>query len=553
MPIHVSRIFRLTIFLLIFGVMLIGRLFYLQIIDGDKLTTQSVGMRVQEVPIEVARGEIVDRNGVPLTNTAQHFSLIVFPDHVTEPHRVSNQLASLTGRTTEDILSKIRQDRRPFKLKTDLDAITAQKINGLNIPGVLSVAEKKRYGYSSLAAHTVGYINAADNKGVSGIENMYDEVLRGSQPEYIAAIVDASQQLIPGLGYKRLRLQNGTGPSNIVLTIDTRIQKIVERIMDQHVPKGAVVILRPSTGEILASASRPNFDANNLSAYLQQESSPLLNRAVSAYQPGSVFKLVVAAAALEQGVVRPNDMFYDPGYIDVNKVRFKGWDFERGPRGNIKFTEAIAYSSNPVMIEVALKLGAEQVIGYAQKFGFGHHTRLNFDGEADGNLPPADSLYPGDLANLAIGQGLLEASPLQVAALIATIVNDGIKVEPTIVSKLTTPEGGVIKNYQLSRGTRVLSRQTAAELRDMMLAVTRLGTGQAAYVDGVGSAGKTGSAETGRKDGIGKGINHAWFAGYAPLDNPQYAVVVFIEEGMSGGDVAAPVFREIISEIYKKD
>ncbi|EAX47933.1 Peptidoglycan glycosyltransferase [Thermosinus carboxydivorans Nor1] len=550
MAFHVFRIYRLlmAVFLL-FGALVV-RLFYLQIIDGPLLTAQSVGMRVQEVPVEVARGEILDRNGQPLTNTAQHFSVVVFPEQIVSVSQTAAQLAVVTGLPRENILEQLAQAGYPFKMKTDLDAVTAQKINGLHLPGVLCVAEKKRYGSSALAAHIVGYINQADNKGVSGIEGMYDEILRGNQPEYVAAVVDAGQRLIPGLGYKRIRLNNGAAPSNVVLTIDSRIQKIVEGVMDRHVPKGAVVILRPSTGEILACASRPNFDANNLGDYLQHVTAPLLNRALAAYQPGSVFKLVVAAAALESGAVRPQDIFYDQGYIDVGSLRFKGWDYERGPRGRLTFTDAIAYSSNPVLIEVALRLGPAKVIEYAHKLGFGQHTGLNFESEADGNLPAADALYPGDLANLAIGQGLLEATPLQVASLVATIVNDGVKVEPYIVSKFTSPEGVVIKQFPVSRGVRVLSRATAAELRAMMLAVTRYGTGQAAYVDGIGSAGKTGSAETGRTDGKGKGINHAWFAGYAPLENPQYVVVVFVEEGMSGGDVAAPVFREIVAEIY---
>ncbi|MEG6585620.1 peptidoglycan D,D-transpeptidase FtsI family protein [Dendrosporobacter sp. 1207_IL3150] len=549
MAFNVSRIYRLLIFLVFIGIMLAGRLFYLQIVEGTELTLLSLSARVQEVPMEVARGEIVDRNGIPLTNNAQHFSLIVFPGQLEDVEVSSYELARITGLHSDTIAGKISKDERPFKLKTDLDALTAQKINTLKLPGVLIVPEKIRYGYSALAAHVTGYINTSDNRGVSGIEGMFDDFLRGNQPEYAAAMVDAAQQIIPGLGYKRLRLDNGSGPSNVVLTIDSKVQKIVEAVLDRHMQKGAVVVMKPSTGEILAMASRPNFDANNLNDYLVQESSPLLNRAISAYQPGSVFKLVVAAAALESKLVHPNDEFYDPGYIDVNGIRFKGWDYDRGPRGRITFTDAMAYSSNPVFIEVGQKIGAERLISFAQKLGFGQKTKLEFYGEADGNLPSHDNIYPGELANLAIGQGEFEATPVQMASLVSTIVNDGIKVEPYIVSKLTNSSGVVVKNYNASRGVRVLSKQTSAQMRDMMAAVTKYGTGQAAYVDGAGSAGKTGSAETGRTNSEGKGINHAWFAGYGPIDRPQYVIVVFIEDGMSGGDVAAPIFQEILSEI----
>ncbi|HEY3424087.1 MAG TPA: penicillin-binding transpeptidase domain-containing protein [Negativicutes bacterium] len=550
MAFDVWRIYKLMFFFLILGVLLVMRIFYLQILEGPKLAIQGLSSRMQEVPIEIARGEIVDRNGLLLTNTAQHFSIIIFPSQISNKQNVIDKLTALTDLTAQELVTKLNEKNgHPFKLQSNIDEATAQKINSLQIPGVIVVAEKIRYGYSSLASHVTGYINAADNQGVSGIEKMYDDVLRSNEPEYAAALVDAKQQIVPGLGYKRLRLTNGARPSNVVLTLDKRIQKSVENVLDRHKIKGAVVILRPSTGEILAMASRPNFDANNLSEYLAQDTAPLLNRAVAAYQPGSVFKLLVAAAALESKIVSPDDLFFDKGYIEVNNLRFKGWDYENGGRGRLTFAEALAYSSNPVFIEVGLKLGANRLVDYAQKLGFGQRTKLGFDGEAAGNLPPAENMYPGELANFAIGQGSFEATPLQIVSLVATIVNDGIKVDPYIVGKLTSPDGTIIKNYAVSRGVRVLSRQTAEKMRKMMIGVTKFGTGQAAYVDDFGSAGKTGTAETGRLNQMGQSVNHAWFAGYAPLENPQYAVVVLVEDGMSGGDVAAPIFREILTDI----
>ena len=542
-----ARIKHLFIVLSCVAVLLIGRLFYLQIFHGPQLTTASLSSRVQEVSVEIARGDIFDIRGVPLTNTARHFSILVFPNQLTNKSQTVHQLADLTGQPYGQISEKVKA-QRPFKVKADIDAVSAHKINTSNIAGVLAVPEKVRYSYTSLAAHLVGYANTADNNGVSGLEKMYDDLLRGNQSEYVAALVDAEQQLIPGLGYKRLHTNDRSEAINVVTTIDSKIQKIVESKMDQYIHRGAVIIMRPTTGEIVAMASRPNFDANNLGEYLARSSAPLLNRAVAAYQPGSVFKLVLAAAALESKLVRPQDRYFDAGYIDVNGQRFKGWDYDQGSRGRISFTDAIAYSSNPVVIQVALKLGATELISYAKRLGFGQKTKLAFDGEASGNLPDPDKLYPGDLANLSLGQGFLEASPLQVASLIATIVNDGVKTDPSVIKQLTTSDGTVVKKYPLSVGSRVLSRQTASQLRDMMTATTRYGTGQAAYVENGGSAGKTGSAETGNFNKQGKSLSHAWFAGYAPLTNPAYVIVVFVEEGMSGGEVAAPIFREIAAE-----
>lgn len=549
------RIYRLVLFFLVISGLLVMKLFYLQILHGPELALEGLSIRVQELPVEVARGEILDRNRLPLTNTTQEYSIIVFPGQVeNKTAQALDKLATLVPLQPEQIevgLRRLHASEYPFRLARGIDSTVVQQINALQLPGIVAVAEKVRYGHGTLASHVVGYINTADNKGVSGIEGMYDELLHGSQPEYVAAIVDASHSLIPGLGYKRMKLTADNQENNVVLTIDKQIQQKTEEVMDHTIVKGAVVIMCPTTGEILAMASRPAFNANNLSQYLEQNSAPLLNRAISAYQPGSVFKLVVAAAALENKTIRMDDVFFDPGYIDVNNVRFQGWDYEQNPKGNLTITEAMAHSSNPVFIQVALKLGADKLITMARKLGYGSRSKLDFLGESEGNVPEADELYPGDLANLAIGQGFCEATPVQIAQTVATIVNDGIKVEPYIVSTLTSMDGTTVKNFQSSSGTRVMSRTTAEKLRTMMTAVTKYGTGQAAYVEEFGSAGKTGSAETGRINITGKGINHAWFAGFTPLDHPKYVIVVFVEEGMSGSNVAAPIFREIATAILK--
>ena len=545
------RIIHILCLFIVTTSLLASRLFFLQVMDSTKLTQESINGRIQEVNMEVARGEILDRNGISLTDTAWHFSILVFPSQISELIRTADELTKITGIPFSKIISRLQEETKPFKLKTDVDAVTAQKVNRKQLPGVVALAEKVRYGSSPVAAHVVGYINAVDNHGMSGIEKDYDEILRGSQPDSVAALVDAGQQIIPGLGYKRLKLPDAEEPGNIILTLDSRIQHIVEVVMDKYIHKGSVLILRPSTGEILAMGSRPAFDANHLGHYLNREDSPLLNRTIAAYQPGSVFKLVIAAAALETKQVNLNDVFFDKGYIDVNNLRFKGWDFERGGRGKLTFLDAMAYSSNPVLIEVGQKLGPETIVSFAQRLGFGHKTKLNLDGESGGNLPEANQLYPGDLANLSIGQGTLEATPLQIAMLVSTIVNDGVKIDPLLVKKVITTNGKVLRNFQSDRKSRILSKSTTDQLRQMMAAVTEYGTGQAAEIEGYGSAGKTGTAETGRTTPDGKGINHAWFAGYAPLEKPQYVLVVFVEEGMSGGDVAAPIFREIMTEILK--
>jgi peptidoglycan glycosyltransferase/penicillin-binding protein 2 len=547
----IGRIYSLAIIFVFIGLLLLGRIFSIQVLDSTKLTLEALNARAQGVPITSDRGKIFDCNGSLLTDTTKQFSLLIFPTQFAPEKDKEEIVTNLLGISQSELRAKVKDNPYPFVLMAKLSESQAQEVSTLNLPGTVVIPETIRYNESALAAHVTGYINRADNRGVSGIEAMYDDILCGGRLEFAAALVDAKQQVIPGLGYKRVKATPNYSSNNIYLTIDKEIQQIAEQSLDKRGVKGAVVILRPQTGEILAMASRQNFNANDLDTYLDKSTAPLLNRAISSYQPGSVFKIVVAAAALEHNIVKPADVFFDPGYIEIDNIRFNGWDHAQGGRGYISLKEAMAYSSNPVFITVGLKLGAERLISFAKKAGFGHHTQLNFIGEADGILPQNEALYPAELANLAIGQGSFEATPLQFAVLVAAIANNGIKQDPYIVSKITDADGKIIKTFSASQGTRIFSKKTAQEMKEMLTAVTKFGTGQAAYVDRFGSAGKTGSAETGRIDEQGQSVNHAWFAGYAPLDNPEYAAVVFVEEGRSGGDVAAPIFNEIVSKVLQ--
>lgn len=546
-------IFRLQrlFFLVAIGVFaILGRLYYLQIVEADKLGRSALASRIVEAPSDGLRGDILDRNGLPLTGISGQSHLFVFPAQINQPQEVWSKLAE-KGINNLELREMLWAVKRPFRWQHAISVQTAARINAANIPGVIAVTEKKRYSTNALAAHVLGYINAADNQGVSGLEATYDSVLRGYQSSYVAALVDASQQIIPGLGYKRIPVAAGKRPGSIVLTIDRRIQSIVETVLDQGVSKGAAIIMNPSTGEILAMASRPNFEADRLEMYLAHQSAPLVNRSIMNYQPGSVFKLVLAAAALEKGLVKPEDHFMDNGYIDVNAIRFRGWDYEKGPRGRITFTEALAYSSNPVFIELALRLGAKDLVDYARKLGFGQPSGVGLEGEAKGTLPDTANVFPADLANLSIGQGTLEASPLQVVNMVGAIANGGTLRQPILVSRIINDDGSVTSIPAGHAPERVMSAPVAAQLREMMKAVTNYGTGVAAQVETYGSAGKTGSAETGRLT-HGKSINHAWFVGFAPADNPEYAAVIFVEEGMSGGDIAAPLFREMMEQILNQ-
>lgn len=546
MAFSMKRIEKMQIVFAVLILLLIARIVYLQVFIGQQLASLGLLSRVHELKLEPVRGRIFDRHMESLTDRDKQFQITIFPSQLKDRFEVVHALTRYTKLDEQELSEKILTAGKPFKLINALTEEKVQALESLQLEGVVVSEETERY--SALAAHVIGYANKADNRGISGLEGMYDEILKSGQEAYLAALLDARAEMIPGLNYKKVQLPVGQGINSIVLTLDYSIQKITEEVFDQYAQKGAVVVMEPYTGDILAMVSRPNFNAAQLPLYLDDQNSPLLNRAITAYQPGSVFKLAVAAAALEKQLTSAGEQFIDRGYIDVDGTVFRGWDYKRNVR-TINFSEAMAYSSNPVLIEVGLRLGMKDLVAFAKELGFGNVTSLNFYGESAGNLPNKENIYRGETANLSIGQGECEATPLQMASLVATIVNDGIKVNPILVDRVLDEQGNILQGRANTEGKRVFSLKTARTIQQMMVAVNQYGTGQAAFAQPGGSAGKTGSAETGRTNAAGKGINHAWFAGYAPIKSPRYVIVVFVEDGMSGGEIAAPIFRTIAERI----
>ena len=550
MPFPFARIYHLFILFLVVGILLLGRLVYLQAFVSHELAALGLLGRVQEVKMVALRGDILARDGELMTNSTEQYNLTVFPGKYSQENAGVVAVANLLHIDIATLSEEINHLAKPKIIAANLPENAVDTIREWDLNGFVVTKSKARYG-QNVANHVIGYINKSDNQGVSGIEKLYDDVLSVVDEEYLAALIDARSELIPGLSYKKLHLPQSYGNNDVRLTIDYTIQKKVEQVLDRNeIHKAAVVVMEPKSGEILAMVSRPDFLPNEIEDSFHQADSPLLNRAISSYQPGSVFKLVVAAAALEKNIVTPEDVFTDEGFINVDGIVFRGWDEKIGKR-KITFEEAIADSSNPVLIQVGLKLGLENLKSFAASSGFGSNTNLAFPNETAGNLPDGDRYHHGELANFSIGQGKCEVTPLQMACFTSAIVNDGVMPMPRIVLEVNNRKGELIETAKKSEAKRLFSLKTAKELQAMMLGVTKHGTGQAAYVANGGSAGKTGSAETGKFNAQGKSINHAWFVGFAPYEEPKYTVVVFVEDGMSGGNVAAPLFREIIERIQK--
>lgn len=399
-----------------------------------------------------------------------------------------------------------------------------------------------RYGERPLAVHLLGYVNPGDGRGASGLEEACDDLLAQGPGRAVATVVDGHQRPIPGLGVRVVRPPSDA-PGNVRLTIHRGLQAKVDEIADRTLPKGAIVVMSPWTGEILALASRPAFDPNHPAAGLGAAGAPFINRALAAYQPGSVFKLVVLAAALEEDPEAFWQIYRDPGRLELGMLRFS---CPGQGHGEVTLADALAFSCNTTFIRLGLALGAKKLVRMAERLGFGLPVLQDLSGEHPGELPPAYGQTPGDVANASIGQGGVLATPVQIARLVSAIANGGFLVTGRVMLGMED-SGGRFQPFGESHApVRVLSQETARRMRDMMAGVVRYGTGRAAAIP-AGAGGKTGTAQTGRSDERGRRLNHAWFAGFAPLKRPACVAVVFAEEGGSGAQVAAPIFNQVMA------
>ncbi|MCL6559029.1 MAG: penicillin-binding protein 2, partial [Firmicutes bacterium] len=422
--------------------------------------------------------------------------------------------------------------------------------------GVEVVSVKVRYGPRPLAAHVVGYLGKIDSVsewrtlnqgekryvfngfvGKAGCEHFYEPVLKGEIPCAVAGLYhDARGKTLSGLGV-RVQKQADRKRADLVLTVDARIQQAVEDEMDKRVPQGAVVVLEAGSGDILAVASRPAFNPSAL----RSTGNPLrkevfFDRAFAPCPPGSIFKIVVGAAALERGLVGPETRLTCRG----DSGPFVRCWYTPG-HGSLTFEQAFAHSCNPAFAVVGLTLGKARLLDFCRAFALEDRSAVGFPLPRDPRQDFSRYLRPHNLVNVSIGQGPVLMTPVQVAAVVNTIVNNGVYVKPRLVKGFRWQN----REEALPRdpGRRIFSPATAAKLRELMALSTRAGTGRPGYLEGLGSAGKTGTAEANTK------TVHTWFAGYAPLNCPRYVIVVMIDGGQSGGQSAAPVFKEIASKL----
>lgn len=547
---------RIKILLFIFLAVLSGlltRMFYLQVVEGSSLAQEASAQRMRDVKIESARGDFLDKNGISLTNRTEKITAVLKPSLLKGQSETIEQICKVLGLDPVKTEEQLAINKTP--ILTQIDKETKVILSAMNVEGVSFINSQSRYSTDTLAKHILGYLNTIDNVGINGLEKLYDKTLNYGENDSIAVITDGGNNLLDGLGYRIIRQEADKNKKlDIKLTLDYHIQSIAEQALDSRGLTGAVVVEDISNGNIVAITSKPDFDPNNIESYLTNIKRPLFNRAVAQYNVGSIFKLVDLAAVFEQQPTF-NMIFNCPGYIQVGDTEFKCSSYNRGGHGTIDINSALSVSCNPYFMTLALNLGAEPIIAMSYNLGLGNNTGLTAQGiaESKGTLPKASELTnPGDIANISIGQGGIMATPVQLADLVATIANDGVKNNVNLVDCIVDSEGNKVRNLKDNGSKRVLSKTTAERIQGLMEGVVSGGTGNKANLEnGWGAGGKTGSAETGQYID-GEKIVQAWFVGYFPAKNPKYSVAVLIEDGKSGGEAAAPVFAEIGNQIMRK-
>ena len=530
--IYNKRVTTIVLFFTILIFLLIYRLYELQIIEEGHLARQVIQQRSVDTTLKVVRGGIYDRRMIPFTDTEDLYHVVIAPEKLNDKSDIAYKLSLITGHSINDI-EKIFKKNSPVVFVVKKEFKEYLDINLSQRDGIAIINSTDRYGEKSIARHIIGYVNSFDQTGSFGIEKAFDNILHMQKTQNIGIIGNALKRSIPGLGYKiseHIYDNNGLG---IKLTLDFHIQKVVEEVMDKRVPKGAVIVVEADSGDIVALSSRPNYSQNNVEQYINTNGSELVNRAFMAYDIGSIFKIIVAAAALEQGIIKPYDKYNCKGYIDVEGKKFNCSANNGNGHGEIDFIEAFAHSCNTFFIDTGLKVGYGSIIEMAKRFGFGEELFLYEALEQHtGHIPEKKYVSLRETANTSIGQGEILVTPIQVADMITTIANHGVRKKLNMVDSIINERDGSVKEKISKKGENiVIDKMIALQIQNMMEQVTLIGTGRNANLDRHGgAAGKTGSAETGWVDD-GETKVHAWFAGYFPVYKPKYSIVVFVENG----------------------
>ena len=546
-----SRITIIFIVVFLLFVLIIGRIFFIQVIDYKKLNNLANDLWSRNLPIGADRGLITDRNGVVLAENITTTSLVVVPNQIKDKETTARKLSEILNTKYEDMLSHLTKKTsiervHPEGRKLSFDI--ADKINSLNLDGVYLLKESKRnYPYKNLLSHVLGYVGI-DNQGLSGIELQYDNYLKGED--------GSIKYYSDGFGKKLEKATIYNSPQsgmNVALTIDINIQEAIENELDNVVTKynpeqALIVVANPKTGEIYGMSSRPNFNPNEYSKYNLEtinRNLPIFNT----YEPGSTFKVITLASSIQEKTINLfEDKYYDSGFINISGSRIKCW--KHGGHGSQTFLQVVENSCNPGFVIMGEKLGKEKLMDYIKKFGFGEKTGIDLSGEENGILFDIDKMGPVETATTAFGQGV-SVTPIQQVMGVSAAINGGNLYTPYLVSSISnanTLDTVLVSKPKLKRN--IISEESSKMVRYALESVVAKGTGRNAYLNGYRVGGKTGTAQK-VKDGRYMDGNYILsFIGFMPANDPEVVVYVAVDNPKGvvqyGGTVAAPIAKRVL-------
>ncbi|NIK75872.1 stage V sporulation protein D (sporulation-specific penicillin-binding protein) [Paenibacillus castaneae] len=547
---------RLFIVLILAGVAFIAlcfRLSYVQLWQGEELANKAEDSWRRNIPYVAKRGEIIDRNGVELAYNVSSPTVWAIPVQVKEQQATAAALAPLLDMSEEKILTKIKTKKMIVQLGPGGRKITldkAEKIRELALPGIVVAEDNKRfYPYGNLAAHVLGF-TGIDNQGLTGVEAKYNTELSGIGGN-VSFLSDAAGRQMPNSSDTYVEPKEGL---TMQLTLDKRIQTVMERELDQAMtklqPDGLIAIaMNPKNGEILGMASRPTYEPDKF----REVTPEVYNRNLPiwmTYEPGSTFKIITLAAALEEKKVDlQNERFFDPGAIEVGGARLRCW--KKGGHGSQTFLEVVENSCNPGFVTLGQRLGKEKLFEYIKNFGFGTKTGIDIGGEENGILFKLSQVGPVELATTAFGQGV-SVTPIQQITAVSAAINGGTLYKPHVAKAWINPEtGAVVETVEPEAVRKVISEETSKKVRDALESVVAKGTGRNAFIDGYRVGGKTGTAQKVINGRYSPNEHIVSFIGFAPADDPQIVIYVAVDnpQGIQfGGVVAAPIVRNMMED-----
>ncbi len=529
------------------------RLAYVQFFLGNELTAKAKSLWSRQIQFEPQRGEIEDRNGVALATNISAPTIYIVPRQIKDPAGAAEKLAGVLEADKESIYKEIIKKEMSVRLPEGrkISHEKAKKVRALDIDGVYIGEDSKRsYPFGNYLSHVLGFAGI-DNQGLIGLELEYDDALKGKKGS-VQYYSDAKGQRMNDMADDYEAPKNGY---NLKLTIDTKIQTIMERELDiaeqTYNPDSIIAIaMNPKTGEVLGMSNRPGFDPadfKNVSPDIYNRNLPIW----SAYEPGSTFKIITLAAALQEGKVDlHNDHFYDPGYAEVGGAKLKCW--KRGGHGSQSFLEVVQNSCNPGFVKLGERLGKDKLFQYIRNFGFGEKTGIDLQGESKGILFNLDKVGPVEQATTAFGQGVA-VTPIQQVAALSAAINGGTLYTPYVAKELIDPvTNEVVMEKSPVAKRRVISEETSKKVREALESVVAQGSGGKAFVEGYRVGGKTGTAQ---KASGGKYLENNFivsFIGFAPANDPQLVVYVAVDNPKGtvqfGGVVAAPIVGKIMGD-----